>query len=279
MNWPGAAARRTSMARGARRPARCARSSPPRRRRAGPRRRWRSWWPCRARPRAPARCPQTITSPLSRRRRGAPSLAPAVSAARSAKPSTLARSNGGTSTGAAMSCASTRPSDSASATLSPGSGDRSMCRTKRARASSAETTSRNCSWRAAWRMAASRSVGIGVSLEACRSWQRSYHDLGAGRISFAFGRHQDPAVGLRQRRERQIARGYGLGRADRRSAPAPPRPGPRSTTILRASVAMVAGIGLGSRRKAAPACGGRAPSHTANAASSRPGSAAPDARR
>ena len=58
--------------------------------------------------------PQAITSALSVICFGAPSLAPAVSAERSAKPSTLARSNGGTSSGATTSCASTRPSACAS---------------------------------------------------------------------------------------------------------------------------------------------------------------------
>ena len=90
--------------------ARCARSSSRRRRRAAPRRRWRSWWRCPGATSSAGGCPQTITSPLRRRRRGAVSLAPAVSAERSAKPSTLARSNGGTSIGAVTSCASTRPS-------------------------------------------------------------------------------------------------------------------------------------------------------------------------
>ena len=60
-------------------------------------------------------CPQTITSPLRRKRRGALSLAPAVSAERNANPSTLARSNGGTSIGARTSRASTRPSAAAKA--------------------------------------------------------------------------------------------------------------------------------------------------------------------
>src|SRR5207249_2615307 len=49
-----------------------------------------------------------------------------------------------------------------------------------------------------------------ISVRRVRSWPASYHDLGAGRISLAVGRHQDPAVGLRQRRQRHIARGYGL---------------------------------------------------------------------
>ena len=67
--------------------------------------------------------PQAITSALSTICFGAPSAAPAESAARSAKPSTLARSNGGTSIGAARSFASTRPSAAASETRSAGSGD------------------------------------------------------------------------------------------------------------------------------------------------------------
>ena len=93
--------------------------------------------------------PQAITSALSARRFGAPSLAPAVSAARTAKPSTLERSNGGASTGATTSAASTRDSAAPRARLSPPSGERSMQASKRRRASSAETTSRNCSCRAA----------------------------------------------------------------------------------------------------------------------------------
>ena len=101
--------------------------------------------------------PQTTTSGLRRSRFGAVSLAPTVSAARNAKPSTLERSNGGTSIGALTSCASTRPSDTASVTRSAGNGARSTWRAKRARASSAETTSRNCSCRAARRIVSIRS--------------------------------------------------------------------------------------------------------------------------
>ena len=46
--------------------------------------------------------------------------------------------------------------------------------------------------------------------EIGRSWPGLYHDLGAGRISLAVGGDQNPSIGLRERRERQIARGYGL---------------------------------------------------------------------
>ena len=109
--------------------------------------------------------PQAITSALSARRFGAPSLEPAVSAARTAKPSTLERSNGGASTGATTSAASTRDSAAPSAKLLPPSGARSMQASKRRRASSADTTSRNCSCRAACltasRIAEPRALDLG----------------------------------------------------------------------------------------------------------------------
>ena len=82
----------------------------------------------------------------------------------------------------------------------PGSGDRSMCRAKRARASSAETTSRNCSCRAARRIAAMRSALDRFWLETCGHGQGLTTTSVAGRIPFAFGRDQNPAIGLRQRR-------------------------------------------------------------------------------
>ena len=67
---------------------------------------------------------------------GAASAAPSVSAARSAKPSTLARSNGGTSMGAIRSLREHAADADASETRSPGSGDRSRFFSKRRRASS-----------------------------------------------------------------------------------------------------------------------------------------------
>ena len=59
--------------------------------------------------------PQAITSSLSISRTGVASPADARSAERTAKPSTLERSNGGTSIGATTSSASAQPSASASA--------------------------------------------------------------------------------------------------------------------------------------------------------------------
>ncbi len=97
--------------------------------------------------------PQAITSALSARRFGAPSLAPIVSAARTAKPSTLERSNGGASTGAITSAASTRACAEAKGRDCAPSGAWSTQASKRRRASAAETTSRNCSCRAARRTA------------------------------------------------------------------------------------------------------------------------------
>ena len=79
--------------------------------------------------------PPAATSPVTRRRAGAASLAPATSAARIAYPSIAELSQGGRSVAAATSVASTRPRASASATVSGGSADGMAART-RARASS-----------------------------------------------------------------------------------------------------------------------------------------------
>ena len=171
MNWPGAAARRTSIA------GLCASSS----------RSVCSIITTASAPRGitppvasavavPGRtsicgaCPQAITSRFNVSRRGAASLAPVVSDARTAKPSTPERSNGGTSIGAPISCASTRPSDAANATDSTPRGDRSRCWRKRCVAVSADTTSRNCSCRAARRTASIKAVsGLGRRLTAAAS--------------------------------------------------------------------------------------------------------------
>ena len=160
--------------------------------------------------------PQAITSALRRKIFGLASLALTVSAARSAKPSTLERSNGGASTAATTSCASTRVSAAESGTASAESGVRSRCRLKRIRASSAETTSRNCSWRAAARTRASSSAlasgrGLRVSLMLRFSWPRLYRNRRAGGIAFAVGRHQQPTVRPRQRGQRKIFRGQRFG--------------------------------------------------------------------
>ena len=102
-----------------RRPTPSARSSPRRRRRAASRRRSRSRSRCRARPRGrrvPAGQDLRVEREAAGRRIG---RAGRVGGAQREAVDT-ARSNGGTSTGAATSCASTRPSASASATVSAG---------------------------------------------------------------------------------------------------------------------------------------------------------------
>src|SRR5262245_2943692 len=163
----------------------------------------------------PGTWPQAMTSALSAKTLGLPSLAPTASAARRANPSTLERSNGGASTGAITSLQRTRMRASASVTVSPGSGPRSRCRSKRARASSGDTTSRNCSCRAAARTRVIRSPsstarGFLDSLISRRSWPRLYLNGRAGGITFTVCRNQDPSVRTGKRRQRKILDGHGL---------------------------------------------------------------------
>src|SRR6516165_960670 len=154
--------------------------------------------------------PQAMTSRLSVSRFGVPSPAPSVSAARRAKPSTLARSNGGVSIGAITSAAMTRDSAAASGTDSPASGARSSRASKRRRAAAAETTSRNCSCRAARRTASSIAarVGLGSGLIAAagaNSWPLVHRDVASDGEAFALGRHQYPAVAAGERGHGQIS--------------------------------------------------------------------------
>src|ERR1700758_2628767 len=154
--------------------------------------------------------PQAMTSPLSVSRFGVPGLAPSVSAARSATPSTLARSNGGVSIGATTSVAMTRDSAAASGTDSPASGARSSCASKRRRASAAETTSRNCSCRAARRIASiiAARAGLASGLIAAaktNSWPLVHGNLAARGKAFALGRNHDPAVAAAKRGQGQIS--------------------------------------------------------------------------
>ena len=112
--------------------------------------------------------------------------------------------------------------------VSARSGDRSRCFSKRARASSADTTSRNCSCRAAAR---TRAISSASSLRSSAllmlvSRPRPHLHRRAGGITFAVGRHQDPAVGARQRRQRQIFRRQRLEPVRRCAAPARLRPSP-----------------------------------------------------
>ena len=89
--------------------------------------------------------PQAMTSSFSMMRTGVASLAEARSAERTAKPSTLERSNGGTSIGATISCASAQPSASESGRCSVGIARGNSAASKRFSASSRERMFRNWS--------------------------------------------------------------------------------------------------------------------------------------
>src|SRR5262245_39528068 len=155
-----------------------------------------------------------MTSGLSAKILGLPSVAPTVSEARRAKPSTFERSKGGASTAAMTSLASTRVRDSASATVSAGRGPRSRCCSKRTRASSADTTSRNCSCRAAARTRFIRSLSSTIRgfLDSFivqhprpSSWPRPYLNGCSGGISFAVCGDQNPSVRAGKRRQGKIS--------------------------------------------------------------------------
>ena len=183
--------------------------------------------------------PQASTSALSVRRRGAASVAPTVSAARSAKPSTLARSNGGTSIGAATSCASTRPSASASATVSAAERRKiEMLLEARLRVFGRDDFEELLLPRGGAHRIEQRDLG------ACAAGV--VH--GNARISscvpaakaFALRRHQHPSVGARDRLHRPVAgreRLDAVGRAAHRHDLAMPT----VETILRASVTGIVG--------------------------------------
>src|SRR5262249_7583871 len=153
-----------------------------------------------------------MTSRLSVSRFGVRGPAPSVSAARRAKPSTLERSKGGVSIGAMTWAAITRDSAAVSGADSPASGARSTCASKRRRASAAETTSRNCSCRAARRIASTIALlvvlGLASGLIAAakansRPWVNG--DIAAGGKAFAGGRNENPAVAAGERGQGQIS--------------------------------------------------------------------------
>jgi len=87
--------------------------------------------------------PQAIISSLSLTRTGVASPAPERSAERTAKPSTLERSNGGTSIGATTSCARVQPSASESRRGSDATGRGNNAASNRRSASSRDRMLRN----------------------------------------------------------------------------------------------------------------------------------------
>ena len=169
--------------------------------------------------------PQAITSALSSELLGARSLAPAVSAARSAKPSTPERSNGGTSIGATRSRGEHAAERIAERDRLGGKRrEVEMLREALAR----DLRRHDLEELLLARRSADGGEQIGGSGDRVRafpSWQRPHLDARACRKSFAVGRDQDVAVGARERLQRQIAGGERLDALRHRAAPARPRRG------------------------------------------------------
>src|SRR5262249_57646119 len=86
----------------------------------------------------------------------------------------------------------------------PGAGGARRSRASNRRcASAAETTSRNCSCRAAWRIASTIAARVGlvswfIAAAKANSWPSVHGDLAAGGKAFALGRNQNPAVAAGQ---------------------------------------------------------------------------------
>ena len=195
-----------------------------------------------------------------------------MSAARSAKPSTLARSNGGTSIGAPRSCASTRPSAAASVTRL----GRAAARDRDGARSAARFLGRNHfeelllarglrGPRRADRLSARDALGL-----AC-SWPRPHHDARARPDNLRCR----PAPGSSLRRAPAPASTGSPARPARpcraAAAPATTSASPSGEAILRASSAA---NGWSSISRNATRASMRRPmvSQPASAASIRPGS-------
>src|SRR5689334_15128119 len=150
--------------------------------------------------------PQAITSSLRISRTGAPSPAAARSAERTAKPSTLDRSNGGTSIGAVTSSASAQPSASASLRRSPGTARGNSAASKRAIASSRDRIVRNWSWSTAPLAAGCEDFALLISM-LLSSPQHIGIDRRARRKSFRTAGNNEPGLGTRDRFQREVACG------------------------------------------------------------------------
>ena len=179
------------------------------------------------------------------------SVAPTASAARTAKPSTLARSNGGTSIGAddvmrehAAERRGKRDGLGRRAARDRGAARSARAPPRRRPLRGTAPAARRGGWRrsdparlAPGAIARAHGHGL-ITTSLCAG----YPSLSAAR---------NPAIGLRQRRQRHIARGYGGGKGPR-SAPARAPRAPLEVTLC-VSLA-VAWAAARERRPAAPAC-------------------------
>src|SRR5882757_10970415 len=146
--------------------------------------------------------PQVITSSFSIIRTGDASPADARSAERTAKPSTLERSNGGTSIGATTSSASAQPSASTSARGSFGVGRGNNAASKRVSASSRDRIVRNWSWSTlSWFF----GIGAFVISELISVPQHIGIDRRARSKTLSPARYGQPCIGAGDCLEREVA--------------------------------------------------------------------------
>ena len=212
--------------------------------------------------------PQAITSPLSASRRGAASLAPSVSAARTAKPSTLERSKGGASTARSHRRQARGRAPRRARPFLPPRAKIEMLRNapappaaipRRGTAPAAPHGARRRGCQTPASAGPAFLHGHGLTADRCR------------RIAFAVRRHDDPAIGLRQRGQREIARCQRLDAIAACGALESVRRG-RAMRSPCGSVAVIAVLSSSALVPASRASNGRpSMSQTASAASSRPG--------
>ena len=149
--------------------------------------------------------PQAMISSFSLTRTGLASPAEAISAERTAKPSTLERSNGGTSIGATTSCASARPSASASRCGSPGTAFGNSAASNRATASSRDRIVRNWSWSIVTRCFGEGALVMQEPINPISIPQHIGIDRRARSMALGPAWHCQPCVGAGDRVEREVA--------------------------------------------------------------------------
>ncbi len=216
--------------------------------------------------------PHTTTSALRRSRFGDASLAPTVSAARNAKPSTLERSNGGTSIGAVTSCASTRPSDARERdALRRQRRKIDMARKPRARLFGGDDFEELLLPRGAADHL-DEVVTCGTLVQAiAHGHGLIMTSLPAGKPSLLAGTRIQPSVPA-SGAKRPIARGYGLRLAARADAPGRSPPARSATRPCAPALRPMAGSPASLLPDSRSISGSPIVSHPAMAASIRPGS-------